>query len=77
MVICNGSDLNSSSSDDAHEEIRDDARYGHHQAFHARNASEQHEHKVDKMDPAWVKLHHEVDDNSRDGWYEEQEGEGR
>ena len=56
--------LNASPSDDAHEEIGDDASHGHHQAFHARNASEEHEHEVDEMIPAWMKLDHEVDDSS-------------
>lgn len=67
--------LNASSSDDAHEEIGNDASHGHHQALHAGNASKQHEHEVDEVVPAWMKFHHEVDYNSWHYWYEEQERE--
>lgn len=40
MVICNGSDLNFSFSDDVYEEIWDDVCYGYYQVFYVCNVSE-------------------------------------
>lgn len=67
--------LDAGASDDAHEEIGDDASHRHHQALHARDASEQHEHEVDEMVPPRMQLHHEVTDHAGHHGDQEQERE--
>jgi len=52
--------LDSGTSDDAHEEIGDDTRNGHHQALNDSDAGIKTQHKEEIMLKARVKAHHEV-----------------
>lgn len=52
--------LNTGASDDAHEKVRNNTGDCHHKALHTSNACKEHEHKVNKVVPTRMQLHHEV-----------------
>jgi len=57
--------LNSSPNDNAHEEIRDNAGYGHHQAFNYGDTRIKAQHEENIMFKSWMKADHEITNSSR------------
>ena len=58
--------LNSSPYDNTHEEVRNDAGYGHHQALNYSHTCIEAQHKEDVMLETRMETDHEVTDSSRE-----------
>ncbi len=68
--------LNTGASDDAHEKVRNNTGDCHHKALHTSDASKEHEHKVNKVVPTRMQLHHEVNNWTWYNGYQEQKRKG-
>ena len=72
-MLENSTHLNSSTRDDAHEEVRHNASHSHHQTLDDGHLSKQREDKVTIVVETWVQLHHEIDYGGWDQWNDEKE----
>ncbi len=68
--------LNTGASDDAHEKVRNNTGDCHHKALHTSDACKEHEHKVNKVVPTRMQLHHEVNNWTWYNGYQEQKWKG-
>jgi hypothetical protein len=65
--------LDPRADDDAHEEVGDDARDGHHQALHHGDAGVEVQHEEEVVREARVQAHHEVAQRARHQGDQDQE----
>lgn len=65
--------LNASTGDDAHQEIRNNARHCHHEALNNGHLCEEWEDEVGEVLEPWVQLGHEVDNYARHNGNKEEE----